>query len=71
MIRVIFLPSTPMWGGRPEQVFVCLGGVEYTRTWVGTSDLHGTRWHYLRCDLELLCNEAVLSRGREIGILRC
>ena len=44
-------------------VAVC---VEETLRWVGTSGLHGTEClNKTLGDLELVCNEAVPSRGRE------
>ena len=50
-----------MWDGRPGQ-FVF--GVVMALRWVGTSGLQGTEWQTnLGCDLELVCDEAVLWRG--------
>ena len=52
-----------MWGDAMGNFSLCGCAVEYTPGWVGTSDLHGTEGQDLGCDLELVCDEAVLWRG--------
>lgn len=59
--------SKAMWGGRHGQFFFFFVVVIWStnrRGWVGTSGLHGTDRQTSGCDLELVCNEAVLSTGR-------
>ena len=53
------------WGGCPKQVLSCGCGVEYIHTEV-CHNLGSTRnvATDLGCGLELVCNEAELSRGR-------
>ena len=46
---------------------VCCGGVGDTTRLVGASGLHGTEWK-TSGDLEVVCNEAVQSRGRGPGV---
>ena len=46
----------------------CGGVVEDTPSWVGISGQHGTESWGICDNLELVCIEAVLSRGREPGI---